>query len=307
MGDLTGCLTVGLSAVSIPVVLGAEPEIISGSLDPADGGKTRAEHDAAGTDTFVHAEYTKTDANHDGKYDTHDMSAQFLRVHGQKKHTLDRLPGDKTDRELVVDGAFDMARVDVKPVEPTGIMGTSASSIEASMYRGVVSLSKGTKDRAVLDPDYSLTGQGDILHAKAEHESIAGSDGKGRYGLMAKAEASAQVASADFTVVATPLEYEGYDVKVKMKRGISGGAIGGGAGAWGYLDTTESRLHFGANALLKVLIGFEMEWDVSIGKKPEIPPASPPKPTANYVNTPGFGGGGVPGTILLGNPSVLIG
>lgn len=307
MGDLTGCLTVGLSAISIPVVLGAEPEIKSGSLDPADDGKTRAQHDSTGTDTFVHAEYIKTDADHDGKYDTHDMSAQFLRVHGQKKHLLDRLPNDKRDRELVIDGAFDMARVDVKHVDPTGIMGTSANSIEASMYRGVVSVSKGAKDRAVLDPDYSLTAQGDILHAKAEHESIIGADGKGRYGLMGKAEASAQVASADATIVTTPLEYEDYDVKVKMKRGISGGAIGGGAGAWGYLDTNESRFHFGANALLKVLIGFEMEWDVSIGKKPALPPASTPAPTTNYVNSPGFGTGGIPGTILLGNPTVLIG
>ena len=65
--------------------------------------------------------------------------------------------------------------------------------------------------------------------------------------------------------------------------------------------------------ILKVLVGLGAEVEVSVGRPFQegppaapAPPASPPVAFGGYLNTPGFGPAGLPGTIMMGNPTVLI-
>ena len=72
----------------------------------------------------------------------------------------------------------------------------------------------------------------------------------------------------------------------------------------------EKRLY--ASLDIGIALGLDLEgtFAVSIGQKyaPEEPASPKPAPrAAPYANAPGFGGGGLPGTILAGNMRVLIG
>ena len=284
LGDPTACLVPGLAAASVPPVLGLPPVTKARSLDRAKDGKTHAENDDADGISAAHAEYTKSDADHDGVMDTHAVSAELLRVRKAK----DRATGD--GKEERISGALDMFYGNAQVSKGSNALAMDGTNAEVGVAKGSITLSGGDAGSKGVDPDYSVTGEGHFLHAKVEREGFLGTDGRGKYGGLAKGEVSGQVAGGDVSVMYKSPTVAGYNAQLKVKTGGEFAGFGGGLGAWGFLDTAEKRVHMGANALLEVFLGAKYEWDVSLGKISAGVPV-----------------GGIAGLIATGNPRVLIG
>jgi uncharacterized Zn-binding protein involved in type VI secretion len=324
MGDMTGCMMPGLAAISVPAVLGPPPTPapppgavpLGGAVtfDKTRSGKTHAQNDEAkGGVSALHAEGFITDANADGNYDTIEGSAEMIRLR-QKGYT------DAGPVELSGTNNMDLFYGSAKYSVPsfTGANQAAYGSAEAGMMKWAVSGGVGAPGAKGLNSQ-SIGAEVNMFHAKAEGDWLAGDDGN-RVGVVAKGEAGAEVLKGEAITVITSPSIGGYNAQFTQKGGAAAGTVGGGAGFWGYFDKKQSRFHVGAMAKLKLLFGLEGEWNVSIGKVfEEDPPASPPAAPAastapaasllfsGYLNTPGMGMGGLPGTILLGNFQVLIG
>lgn len=295
-----------------PAPEGAPPLGGALTLDKQRAGRTHAQNDE---DKYgvsaMHIEGFMTDANKDGVYDTLEGSAEMIRMRNKGYHDVGPV-------EMGGTHSLDLFYANAKYSAPMTPQSGQAvyGSAEAGMMKWGGTLSTGAPGSKGLNSQ-SIGTEVNMFHAKAEGDWLAGDDGN-RVGIVAKGEAGAEVLKGEAITVVTSPSIMGYNAQFTQKGGAAAGTVGGGAGFWGYFDKKQSRVHVGAMAKLKLLFGLEGEWNVSIGKvfqedpppAPEPAPAPPPVaglPFGGYMNTPGMGMGGIPGTLLLGNPRVLIG
>ena len=319
IGDMTGCMVPGLAPVSVPMpVLGPPPvppgaPPIQGAISLVPGNKMHAENDKSKDGvSAMHMEGSITDANADGGLDSIEGSMEGVRMRnaGQKNVGAVELGGTHS-----MDVLYASARASNLEAPPGQEGGSVSAMAEAGMMKWGLGGTIGAKDSKGLNPALGVTGEANLMHAKAEGDLLIGSD-QNRIGLIGKGEAGAEALKGEVGTVVTSPSFFGGNIQVSGKASGALGTVGGGAGAWLYYDKKQGRLRGGIMGILKVLVGLGAEVEVSIGRTfaedPEPAPAPAPAPSAGgmfggYSNTPGLGAGGLPGTIMLGNPTVLIG
>lgn len=290
MGDITGCLLMGMGSLAIPPVLGAPAG--APPLTRSNDGQTNAEAEEDGKPTFFHIERTDTDEDHNGQADSYEATGAFAH-YSNRMDGPDRAEG-KTGKErgakIILDGGY----FNVKSSGPTGPLGITNESRELGVAKVVVVLSGGDAGSKGSNPDNSTTFEGNAGHAKIAHDAVLGSDGRGRHGLLLNGEAGVQAISGDVTQQGQLFSVAGYDVKYKIRKGLSGWSFGGALGGWAYLDDNEQKYHFGMNEAVKVGVGEGLEADITVER-------------TSKEHLPGLGLGSITGTILSGNPKVIIG
>lgn len=295
MGDVTGCLAPGLAAVSVPPVLGHKP------LQYSSVGQTNAEADEKGKPNFAHAEATVTDENQDGNLDNAEGSFALVRLRetGFNKGIVETSGSQELDIGSVSGKAF------ARSTDNGSSIGGSVEAISAR-WSGVAAVG-GEKG---YNPVLAVGGEIKGPAAKASGELLAGDDGT-KSGYIQKVDIGAQIVGFETSQVVNIPLWNDNSVQMRQKGGASLGPAGIAEGFWGYHDKKTNRFYLGVMAKLRFLFGLEGEVEVSVGKKfkkdEPAPPASPAKPFAGYQNIPGLGVGGLPGTILSGRPTVLIG
>lgn len=320
MLDTTGCMVPGLSAISVPVpVLGPPPAPrgaapIEGALGPDNNGRFHEQSDKSKDGvTAMHVEGRITDTNSDGTRDTMEGALEGARMRnaGQKDIGGVELGGTHSMDMLYANGKV------VHHEDGRGYKGGSLSgSAEAGMMKWGIGGTVGAAGSKGLNPALGVAGEANMMHAKAEGDLLLGSDDD-RVGFIAKGELAAEALKGEAAAVSTSPTVFGMNIQATGKVSGDIGSAGGGAGAWLYYDKKQSRVRGGIMGILKVLVGLGAEVEVSIGRafKDDPEPAPAPSPpvsagaalSGGYLNIPGFGAGGVPGTVLLGNPTVLIG
>jgi len=315
MGDITGCMAPSMAPVSVPApVLGptpAPPIQWAGSLDPKKHGKFIEENDKSKDGvTAAHLEGRVTDVNNDGIYDTAEGALIGARMRNSGQVDVGSVEFGGTHN-------LDVLYATAKVSNLTNDYGQAVSgTAEAGMMKWGVGGTTGAAGSKGLNPAAGLGGEVNLMHAKAEGDLLVGSDGN-RVGLIGKGEAGAEALKGEVVGITTiPLPF-GANIQAVAKASAAAGTAGGGAGLWLYYDKKQGRLRGGIMGILKVLIGAGAEVEVSIGRPFQEDSPPPPPPNADtpapsplfggYNNTPGLGAAGLPGTVLLGNPTVLIG
>jgi uncharacterized Zn-binding protein involved in type VI secretion len=302
MGDPTGCLTPGIVAVSTPIVLGPPPVHYKYSND----GQSNAEADEKGKPTFAHAEAQITDENRDGNPDAFDGTVALVRF---------RDKGYQNAGPVEISGTneFDAASVTAKGHARTTSKGFGfGASAEATAIRYGGSIAVAPKGAKGLNQTVNIGGEVKGPAAKAAVEVLSGDDGT-REGTVYKMEVGAQLASFETSQAITIPLPNNNTVQIRQKGGASVGPAGIAEGFWSYRDKKTGRQYVGIMGKLRLLFGLEGEAEINYGPKlQEDPPApaSPPAPelpVGGFRNVPGLGSGGIPGTILSGQPTVLIG
>jgi len=317
--DFTGCMVPGLAPISVPTpTLGppatpipAKPIEGARSFAPEFDHKMHEQTDKSKDGvTALHAEGRISDGNNNGHLDTIEGSFEGTRMRnaGQK---------DVGPVELGVTHSMDVlygnGRASYMPAPGGGEGGSVSGTAELGMMKWAVGGTVAAAGSKGLNPILGVTGEANLMHAKADGDLLIGSD-ENRVGLVGKGELGAEALKGEVAAVQTwPLPF-GANAQVVAKASGALGAVGGGGGAWLYYDKKQGRLRGGIMGILKVLVGLGAEVEVSIGRPFQedppaapAPPASPPAAFGGYLNTPGFGPAGLPGTILMGNPTVLIG
>jgi uncharacterized Zn-binding protein involved in type VI secretion len=317
--DFTGCMVPGLAPMSVPApTLG--PPTAPITAKPIEGARSFApefdhqmheqtDKSKSGV-TALHAEGRISDGNNNGHLDTIEGSFEGVRMRnaGQKDIGGAELGGTHS-----LDVLYGNARASYMPAPNGGEGGSVSGTAEAGMMKWAAGGTVGAAGSKGLNPILGVTGEANMMHAKADGDLLIGSD-ENRVGLIGKGEAGAEAIKGEVAAVHTmPLPF-GANMQVVGKASGALATVGGGAGAWLYYDKKQGRLRGGIMGILKVLVGLGAEVEVSIGRPFQedppaapTPPASPPAAFGGYFNTPGFGPAGLPGTILLGNPTVLIG
>lgn len=329
MGDITGCMTPSMAPVSVPLpVLGpppvpspfapptgtpAAPMEWARSMAHGKDGKFHEENDKSKDGvSAMHIEGRITDANSDGHLDTIEGGLENFRM--RNKGAVQAGPID-IGLTNSADILFANAKGSYLAAPGAAEGGSVSASAEAGMLKWGVGASAGARDSKGLNQGVGIGGEVSLFHAKAEGDLLIGDDGN-RVGLIGKGEAGAEVLKGEVSTVFTSPSIAGGNIQLTPKGAAAAGGVGGGAGAWLYYDKKQARLHIGIAAKFVALFGLEGEVGLSIGKMfSEDAPAPPPAPPAaaplagfgGYANSPGLGAAGLPGTILLGNPTVLIG
>lgn len=320
LGDITGCMTPSLMPISVPLpVLGPPPvpqpaKPIEGALSmvPAEHGQLHEQNDKTKDGvSAMHMEGRITDGNGNGDYDTIEGGLEAVRM---------RNAGQRDVGAVEVGGthSMDVLYANVKASAKGGDDGEGGAlsgTAEAGMLKWGAGGAVGAAGDKGLNPALGVGGEVNMLHAKAEGDLLIGSD-QNRIGLVGKGEAGAEALKGEASAVTTiPIGFGG-NIQITGKASGALGTVGAGAGAWLYYDKKQGRLRGGIMGILKVLVGLGAEVEVSIGRifkeDPPPTPAPPALPSPNvafggYSNTPGLGAAGLPGTVLLGNPTVLIG
>lgn len=298
MGDITGCLAPGLAAVSTPAVINHYSFV-------DDAGQTVADFDKNGGQMVAYAERAQTDSNNDGKLDTIDDSAAMLRVKSVNKPTM------IGSRALSGDAEYDLLYVSGKTSETISTKDSFSSnnSMEFSGIKGTASNTYGKPgDGKNAAAKVSATIQ--VAHAEVKANVFSGENDE-MVGTKVDVGAGYETMKGELAGTGTSMAVNGYNMQVTGKASGSIESVGAAAGAGLYYNKKEKRLYVSLDIGLAIGLGLEGAFEISVGQEyaPEesaAPNAATPKP-APYVNAPGFGGGGLPGTILKGNVRVLIG
>lgn len=313
MGDLTGCTTVGIPGIAIPVLgppLPAPPALPTEApaLKASTDGKFHEQTDKAkGGGTAMHAEGQITDSDKDGTYDTVEGTAEGARIRNTAYGNLGPIEGGLTN-------SMDILYATGKASAHTGVAGGSVSgTAEAGMMKWNVGGSVAPANSNGRNPYAAVNAEANMFHAKAEGDALYGHDGS-RTGLALKGEAGAEVLQGEISGTATTPSIFGYNLQGKAKVGASAGSAAIGGGVWLYYDHNTGRLNAGISGKLAAFVGLEGDVEFSAGREFQDPDAPPPPtpPTMNpgtidFITIPGFGAGGIPGMVALGCPTVLIG
>jgi uncharacterized Zn-binding protein involved in type VI secretion len=143
----------------------------------------------------------------------------------------------------------------------------------------------------------SQSASGSIGNANANYEYFLGDDGR-RTGVGVGAVAQASVAEGQIDSTDVYKLPFGYDLKVKKTGGLSYESIGAAAATGLYKDKADNRHHFMWMLDAEFLIGGKAGMDVSFGKAASSSSGGGPT---------GIGIASIPGTVLTGLPTVLIG
>lgn len=341
MTDITGCMTFGMSAISIPLILGppAMPGLLPvGGLpasppapppppegapplkgvangSPQFAGKSHEDTDNKGAGAMaIHAEGQVTDTDKDGTYDTVEGAAEAVRMRNQAYGNLGPIEGGVTHG---MDVFYGSGKATSRAGYGYGVGGTA----EVGALKWGVGGSVAPANSSGRNAYAAVAGEANMFRAKAEGDLLLGNDGV-RSGLIVKGEAGADVLQGEGTGTLTTPSIFGFNLQAKGKASAAAGTAAIGGGGWLYYDHSEGRLNLGVSGKLGALLfGGGLEGGISIGREfkdpappPAPPPASPPPPPTvpgpagiDFLNTPGFGAAGIPGTVLFGCMDVLIG
>jgi uncharacterized Zn-binding protein involved in type VI secretion len=175
-----------------------------------------------------------------------------------------------------------------------GIEGHKGSGGQGATAGGSVYNAQGQ----MTDKDgSSLSASGGLGNANANYDYLLGSDGRRTgVGLGAVAQASVGEGQLDSTEV-YKLPY-GYDIKIKKTGGLSYESIGAAGAAGAYKDKADNRYHLMGLLDAEFIIGAKLGFDVSLGT---------PGSTSSGGGPTGVGAASIPGTVITGLPTVLIG
>ena len=317
MGDLTGCMTVGMPGITIPI-LGPpipvppalpEPPTEAPALKASTDGKFHEQNDKAkGGATAMHAEGQITDSDKDGTYDTIEGIAEALRLRNSAYKNLGPIEVGATHN-------MDVFYANAKASARTGVGGSVSGTAETGMLKWGAGGAIAPANSSGRNPYAALDGEANMMHAKAEGDVLLGNDGS-RTGVVVKGEAGAEVLQGEGTATVTTPSIFGYNMQGKAKLGGGVGAVGIGGGAWLYYDHNTGRLNAGVSGSVAAFFKLKGGMEFSLGREfqdPDAPPPSPPAPpamnpgTIDFITIPGFGAGGIPGIVTIGFPTVLIG
>jgi uncharacterized Zn-binding protein involved in type VI secretion len=320
MGDMTGCNIIGMPGMSTPIILGPTPKMLdtpelSKEAKPweksTDGTFHEQNDKKKGGASVMHAEIRATDSDKDGTRDTLEAGFEGARLRNSAYKDVGWFEFGGTHN---LDVLYGNAKGTVRTGYGIGASGTAEAG-EKKHGVGVSIAPAGSNGR---NPYLAVGAEGNLMHAKAEGDVLVGNDGN-RTGAVIKGEASAELASYEVSGATTTPSIFGFNVQARGKTGAHVGPPGLGGGAWLYYDHTEGRLHVGLSGKVLALFGVSGEVEFSAGREfqdPDAPPAPPVPPTPtmimvpspiSFVAIPGFGTGGIPGTITLGCLNVLIG
>lgn len=307
MGDLTGCNIIGLAGRAIPLIMGPAAPPPAPVQRVSTDGKFHEDNDktAPAGVTAVHAEAQMTDSDKDGSYDSVAASTEAVRMRNSAYGNLGPIEGGVTHNMDVFYGNT-QATGRVGTLDNPG--GSVSGSAETGMMKWGVGTSVGPADSQGRNPYAAVGAEANMFHAKAEGDLLSGHDGN-RTGYVIKGEAGAEVLQGELTGTATTPSIFGVNIQGRGKVGASAGSAAIGGGAWLYYDHAEGRLHVGVSAKIAVLLGLKGDVELSAGREfraPDAPPFPQP-PTIDFMTIPGFGAGGIPGAVMTGFPTVLIG
>ena len=144
-----------------------------------------------------------------------------------------------------------------------------------------------------------------IAHAELKANAFSGNNDD-MVGTKAEIGAGYETMKGEVAATGITMSVNGYNMQVTGKASGAVESVGTAARAGLYYHKKEKRLYASLDVGLAIGLGLEGAFEISIGQ--EDAPAPKPAPKAEpYVNTPGFGKGGLPGTIIMGNMRVLIG
>ena len=110
-------------------------------------------------------------------------------------------------------------------------------------------------------------GEYNLLQAEAKVDALLGSDGR-RVGIVLGAKAEAAAATGDLKgEVNVPIPWTNWILSIKGKAGVKAGAVGAGAGAYGFKDIASGRYHTGAWGVAAALVGINGVLDLSAGPR----------------------------------------
>ena len=324
--DLTGCLVAGLAAMSVPSVLGPPPDGAppiewAGSFAPEKNGKFHEQNDKErGGVSVLHAEGHITDADKDGTRDTMSGAAELLRMRNEGALSPPSIDFPLFGKmEVYGTHSEDIAYANAQAsANVTHYGGSASGSIEGGLSKSSGSLAISPVGDNGKNPLLSVGQEVNLMHAKAEGDALLGSDAT-RVGVGGGYSYGAEALSTETTYIGTTPTgpaIKNFNVQGIFKKSVSWAhtpEVGGGG--WLYYDKSKQRLFARIKGKVAAWLGVGGELEISAGVKfhDDPPPAPAPtpavaaKPSFSYLNTPGFGMEGVPGTILLGNPTVLIG
>jgi uncharacterized Zn-binding protein involved in type VI secretion len=303
MLDVTGCLTIGIAAVSVPAVI---KPVINHYSFVDDEKQTVADFDKDGGQMIAYAEHSRTDSNNDGKLDTDDYSAAALRVRGVTKPPANK----KGDRALSGDEEYDLLYASAKSSGTTWTNDSfsSNSSMEFSGLKASASTTYGKpSDGKNAAAKVSSTIQ--VAHAELKANVFSGNNDD-MIGSKVDVGAGYETMKGELAATGTLPSIYGYNIQGTAKASGSVESVGAAAGAGLYYNKKEKRVYASLDVGVALGLGLEGAFEISVGQEyaPEDAPAPKPTPKSDpYVNTPGFGKGGLPVTIMLGNMRVLIG
>ncbi|MEZ0542076.1 PAAR domain-containing protein [Fibrella arboris] len=321
MTDLTGCLTVGMSAISVPLVLGPPPAPPEGAPplkgvangSPQFQGKSHEDTDNKGPGVMaIHAEGQVTDTDKDGSYDTVEGATEAVRMRNQAYGDLGPIEGGVTHN---MDVFYANGKATSRAGYGYGVGGTAETGMMKWGAGGSIAPANSSGRNAYA----AVGGEANMFRAKAEGDLLLGNDGV-RSGLIVKGEAGADVLQGEGVGTATTPTIFGINMQAKGKASAAAGTAAIGGGGWLYYDHAEGRLNIGVSGKLgALLLGAGLEASLSIGREYKDPPPPPPAapapapppllapPQIDFLNTPGFGAAGIPGTVVSGCINVLIG
>lgn len=112
--------------------------------------------------------------------------------------------------------------------------------------------------------------EGKIFAAEAKGDYLLGNDGK-RVGIALGGKAQAAAASVNMTAKRViPIPFTNWSINMEGNVELSGGSVGGGAGAYAYKDLQDGRYKAGVMGKLAAIAGIEIDREISIG--PRTPP-----------------------------------
>lgn len=199
-----------------------------------------------------HYEGGLTDEDGDGTRDTARIEGSLARGHAEGHYGV--IGGD-IDAELVYGEAQAGSHFNYG--------GSANANAEVGVARGEAGINFGSEE----SPIARVEGDGSVLSAGAGGDLLLGDDGR-RVGFGANGNASASLAEGraggGFEI---PIPFTGWSIG--WGGGVSGGAgsVGGNAGAHGYYDREDGRVHWGGNLGIDAILGVGLDSDFSIGTR----------------------------------------
>lgn len=319
-GDACDCGNVGIAGLCIPSVIGPPPPPPATTPPTGPGlktegvstdGKFDADTDKTETARVMHGEADRSDTDQDGTFDTARFEGSAVRMRNQKYGNVGPVEfGARHNMDLFYgrgQGGF---------TTNYGIGGNGSLEFGAIKQGGEVMV--GPANDNGKNPYMSLGGEYDLFHAEGKGDILLGDDGR-RIGIGGMGKLGAEVLGGNvYSRQNISIPFTDWTIGTRTKVSGSAVTVGAGAGGWGFWDRQEGRLHLGFMGAFKALLGLEVDFDLSIGRRyqqdppPEPPPTTPTTPPTTGPPAPctpiiGFGSGGIPNMIAQGCPTVLIG
>jgi hypothetical protein len=221
---------------------------------------------------FLYGQFEPVDTDGDGVADGYRVTGALLKQGAQGS-------------------AFD-GRLGIKYVESVGVVDAGymhygvSNSVDARISTGQASLYGywGPPGDNGQNPYLAYEGVVEGPSANLSVDSLIGYDGNRiGYGQMFSIGAALLTGTFNERLGADIPFFPGTTLDISFGIGGTVEGVGAGAGAMGYYDTTEDRLHFKGLLDIAAVFGGALTLDISIGKKFSEPAAEPDKPGIDRI------------------------